>query len=196
MDSEEEIAERIMKQAFEKGGEVVFADTELEGCADRELLQNVNFQLSLYGVMNNITTLGRWGIFKLNEEGIRFIRQGGFKGETERESRRRRNRGAYVGKRKTAKGIGGIQKEDEGMASYQCDTGVSFNDTFFYFSFISMNMITPVIMPPHIAGMKFQNENLFLISRFMISCCAINLTNSLSYSSISNWFIRKDTIIQ
>lgn len=82
------------------------------------------------------------------------------------------------------------------MASYQCDTGVSFNDTFFYFSFISMNMITPVIMPPHIAGMKFQNDHLFLISRFMISCCAINLTNSLSYSSISNWFIRKDTIIQ
>lgn len=88
MDSEEEIAERIMKQAFEKGGEVVFADTELEGCADRELLQKVNFQLSLYGLMNNITTLGRWGIFKLNEEGIRFIRQGGFKGEAERESRR------------------------------------------------------------------------------------------------------------
>lgn len=88
MDSEEEIAERIMKQAFEKGGEVVFADTELEGCSDRELLQKVNLQLSLYGAMNNITTFGRWGIFKLNEEGIRFIRQGGFKGEAERESRR------------------------------------------------------------------------------------------------------------
>lgn len=134
MDSEEEIAERIMKQAFEKGGEVVFADTELEGCADRELLQNVNFQLSLYGVMNNITTLGRWGIFKLNEEGIRFIRQGGFKGETERESRRRRNRGAYVGKRKAAKGSCRIQEEDEVVANHKCDTYVGFNDAYFYFS--------------------------------------------------------------
>lgn len=59
-------------------------------------------------------------------------------------------------------------------------------------------MIIPVIMPPHIAGMKSQNDVFFIceISRFRISCCAINLTNSLSYSSISNWFIRKDTIIQ
>ncbi|WP_368334332.1 hypothetical protein, partial [Phocaeicola vulgatus] len=103
-----------------------------------------------------------------------------------------------IGHFKTAKGIGGIQKEDEDMANYQCDTCVSFNDTFFYFSFISMNMIIPVIMPPHIAGMKFQNDIFFIceISRFMISCCAINLTNSLSYSFISNWFICKDTIIQ
>lgn len=64
--------------------------------------------------------------------------------------------------------------------------------------FVSINMIIPVIMPPHIAGMKFQNDIFFIceISRFMISCCAINLTNSLSYSFISNWFICKDTIIQ
>ena len=62
MDLEEEIAERIIRQAFEKGGEVVFADTELKGCTDRVLLQKVNLLLSLYGAMNNITTLDRWGI--------------------------------------------------------------------------------------------------------------------------------------
>lgn len=88
MDLEEEIAERIIRQAFEKGGEVVFADTELKGCTDRDLLQKVNLLLSLYGAMNNITTLDRWGIFKLNEKGIRFVRQGGFNGEWEREQRK------------------------------------------------------------------------------------------------------------
>lgn len=179
MDLEEEIAERIIRQAFEKGGEVVFADTELKGCTDRDLLQKVNLLLSLYGTMNDITTLDRWGIFKLNEEGIRFIRQGGFKGEAERESRKEE---IEVLTLENAR----LQKEDEVVANHQCGTCVSFNDTFFYFSFISMNMIIPVIMPPHIAGMKFQNENLFLISRFRISCCAINLTNSFSYSFISN----------
>lgn len=88
MNIEEEIAERIIKQAFNEGGEVIFTDTELKGCTDRALLQKVNLLLSLYGAMNNITTLDRWGIFKLNEKGIRFIRQGGFKGEREREQRK------------------------------------------------------------------------------------------------------------
>lgn len=88
MDLEEEIVERIIRQAFEKGGEVVFADTELKGCTDRDLLQKVNLLLSLYGAMNNITTLDRWGIFKLNEKGIRFVRQGGFKGEGDVSSER------------------------------------------------------------------------------------------------------------
>lgn len=88
MDIEEEISERIIRQAFQRGGEVIFTDTELKGCTDRNLLQKVNLQLSLYGAINNITTLGRWSIFKINEKGIRFIRQGGFKGEAERESRR------------------------------------------------------------------------------------------------------------
>ena len=74
MDIEEEIAEHIIKQAFDEGGEVIFTDTELKGCTDRALLQKVNLLLSLYGAMNNITTLDRWGIFKLNEKGIRFIR--------------------------------------------------------------------------------------------------------------------------
>lgn len=84
----EEIAERIIKQAFNEGGEVIFTDTELKGCTDRALLQKVNLLLSLYGAMNNITTLDRWSIFKLNEKGIRFIRQGGFNGEREREQRK------------------------------------------------------------------------------------------------------------
>lgn len=88
MDIEEEIAERIIKQAFNEGGEVIFIDTELKGCTDRSLLQKVNLLLSLYGAMNNITTLDRWSIFKLNEKGIRFIRQGGFNGEREREQRK------------------------------------------------------------------------------------------------------------
>lgn len=88
MDIEEEIAERIIKQAFNEGGEVIFTDTELKGCTDRALLQKVNLLLSLYGAMNNITTLDRWSIFKLNEKGIRFIRQGGFNGEREREHRK------------------------------------------------------------------------------------------------------------
>ncbi|WP_288861284.1 hypothetical protein [uncultured Bacteroides sp.] len=88
MDIEEEIAERIIKQAFNEGGEVIFTDTELKGCTDRALLQKVNLLLSLYGAMNNITTLDRWSIFKLNEKGIRFIRQGGFNGEREREQRK------------------------------------------------------------------------------------------------------------
>lgn len=88
MNIEEEIAERIIKQAFNEGGEVIFTDTDLKGCTDRALLQKVNLLLSLYGAMNNITTLDRWGIFKLNEKGIRFIRQGGFKGEREREQRK------------------------------------------------------------------------------------------------------------
>lgn len=88
MDIEEEIAERIIKQAFNEGGELIFTDTELKGCTDRALLQKVNLLLSLYGAMNNITTLDRWSIFKLNEKGIRFIRQGGFNGEREREQRK------------------------------------------------------------------------------------------------------------
>ncbi len=88
MNIEEEISERIIRQAFEGGGEVIFTDTELEECTDRNLLQKVNLQLSLYGAINDIATLGRWSIFKINEKGIRFIRQGGFKGEAERESRR------------------------------------------------------------------------------------------------------------
>lgn len=88
MNIEEEISERIIRQAFEGGGEVIFTDTELKGCTDRNLLQKVNLQLSLYGAINEITTLGRWSIFKINEKGIRFIRQGGFKGEREREQRK------------------------------------------------------------------------------------------------------------
>lgn len=88
MDIEEEISERIIRQAFEGGGEVIFTDTELKECTDRKLLQKVNLQLSLYGAINDITILGRWSIFKINEKGIRFIRQGGFKGEREREQRK------------------------------------------------------------------------------------------------------------
>lgn len=88
MNIEEEISERIIRQAFQRGGEVIFTDTELKGCTDRDLLQKVNLQLSLYGAINEITTLGRWSIFKINEKGIRFIRQGGFKGEREREQRK------------------------------------------------------------------------------------------------------------
>lgn len=88
MNIEEEISERIIRQAFEGGGEVIFTDTELEECTDRNLLQKVDLQLSLYGAINEITTLGRWSIFKINEKGIRFIRQGGFKGEREREQRK------------------------------------------------------------------------------------------------------------
>lgn len=88
MNIEEEISERIIRQAFQRGGEVIFTDTELKGCTDRNLLQKVNLQLSLYGAINEITTLGRWSIFKINEKGIRFIRQGGFKGEREREQRK------------------------------------------------------------------------------------------------------------
>lgn len=88
MDIEEEISERIIRQAFEGGGEVIFTDTELKECTDRNLLQKVNLQLSLYGAMNDVTTLGKWGMFKINENGIRFIRQGGFNGEMEREQRK------------------------------------------------------------------------------------------------------------
>lgn len=88
MNIEEEISERIIRQAFEGGGEVIFTDTELKECTDRKLLQKVNLQLSLYGAINDITILGRWSIFKINEKGIRFIRQGGFKGEREREQRK------------------------------------------------------------------------------------------------------------
>ena len=88
MDIEEEISERIIRQAVEGGGEVIFTDTELKECTDRKLLQKVNLQLSLYGAINDITILGRWSIFKINEKGIRFIRQGGFKGEREREQRK------------------------------------------------------------------------------------------------------------
>ena len=88
MDIEEEISERIIRQAFEGGGEVIFTDTELKECTDRKLLQKVNLQLSLYGAINDITILGRWSIFKINEKGIRFIRQGGFTGEREREQRK------------------------------------------------------------------------------------------------------------
>lgn len=88
MDIEEEISERIIRQAFEGGEEVIFTDTELKECTDRKLLQKVNLQLSLYGAINDITILGRWSIFKINEKGIRFIRQGGFKGEREREQRK------------------------------------------------------------------------------------------------------------
>ena len=88
MDIEEEISERIIRQAFEGGGEVIFTDTELKECTDRKLLQKANLQLSLYGAINDITILGRWSIFKINEKGIRFIRQGGFKGEREREQRK------------------------------------------------------------------------------------------------------------
>lgn len=88
MDIEEEISERIIRQAFQRGGEVIFTDTELKECTDRNLLQKVNLQLSLYGAINDITILGRWSIFKINEKGIRFIRQGGFKGEREREQRK------------------------------------------------------------------------------------------------------------
>ena len=88
MDIEEEISERIIRQAFEGGGELIFTDTELKECTDRKLLQKVNLQLSLYGAINDITILGRWSIFKINEKGIRFIRQGGFKGEREREQRK------------------------------------------------------------------------------------------------------------
>ena len=88
MNIEEEISERIIRQAFEGGGEVIFTDTELKECTDRKLLQKVNLQLSLYGAINDITILGRWSIFKINEKVIRFIRQGGFKGEREREQRK------------------------------------------------------------------------------------------------------------
>lgn len=88
MNIEEEISERIIRQAFQRGGEVIFTDTELKECTDRKLLQKVNLQLSLYGAINDITILGRWSIFKINEKGIRFIRQGGFKGEREREQRK------------------------------------------------------------------------------------------------------------
>lgn len=60
MDIEEEISERIIRQAFQRGGEVIFTDTELEECTDRNFLQKVNLQLSLYGAINDIATLGRW----------------------------------------------------------------------------------------------------------------------------------------
>lgn len=60
MNIEEEISERIIRQAFQRGGEVIFTDTELKGCTDRNLLQKVNLQLSLYGAINDITILGRW----------------------------------------------------------------------------------------------------------------------------------------
>lgn len=53
MDIEEEISERIIRQAFEGGGEVIFTDTELKECTDRKLLQKVNLQLSLYGAIFN-----------------------------------------------------------------------------------------------------------------------------------------------
>lgn len=74
MDLEEGIAERIIRQAFEKGGEVVFADTELKGCTDRVLLQKVNLLLSLYGAMNNITTLDRWGYIQAKRERHTFCK--------------------------------------------------------------------------------------------------------------------------
>lgn len=85
MGREEEIAERIVRQAFDDGGEVVFTDTELKGCTDRKLLQKVNLLLSLYGELTCVTTADRWGMFKMNEKGMRFIKQGGFKGEEERD---------------------------------------------------------------------------------------------------------------
>ena len=39
MDIEEEISERIIRQAFQRGGEVIFTDTELKECTDRNFLQ-------------------------------------------------------------------------------------------------------------------------------------------------------------
>lgn len=65
MDIEEEISERIIRQAFQRGGEVIFTDTELKECTDRNFLQKVNLQLSLYGAINNITTLGRTDCLKV-----------------------------------------------------------------------------------------------------------------------------------
>nr|DAQ76941.1 MAG TPA: hypothetical protein [Caudoviricetes sp.] len=41
MDIEEEIFGRIIRQAFQRGGEVIFTDTELKGCTDRNLLQKI-----------------------------------------------------------------------------------------------------------------------------------------------------------
>ncbi len=59
MDIEEEISGRIIRQAFQRGGEVIFTDTELKECTDRKLLQKVDLQLSLYGAINEITTFGQ-----------------------------------------------------------------------------------------------------------------------------------------
>lgn len=59
MNIEEEISERIIRQAFEGGGEVIFTDTELKECTDRNLLQKVNLQLSLYGAINDNNHIGQ-----------------------------------------------------------------------------------------------------------------------------------------
>lgn len=87
MEQQEEIAEKIIKQAYDDGGEVCLCDTDLKACEDKRLLKAVNLILSMYGKVNGMMSSERWMYYKINENGYQFIKAGGFKGKEEREKR-------------------------------------------------------------------------------------------------------------
>lgn len=87
MNEQEKIAENIIRQAFDNGGEVLFTNTEIEKCENRKLLKSISLILSMYGKIYGKMTSYRWTHYQINENGYRFIKQGGFKGEEERKNR-------------------------------------------------------------------------------------------------------------
>ena len=88
MEKQDEIAEKIIRQAFENGGEVLFCDTKIGEFEDTQLLKTINLILSMYGKVHGMMISHRWTYYTINENGYRFIKEGGFKGERERENRK------------------------------------------------------------------------------------------------------------
>lgn len=88
MDRQEEIAEKIIKQTFNDGGEIIFYHTELKECEDTQLLKDISLILSMYGEIHGLMTSYRWTYYKINENGYKFIKERGFAGEKERSNRK------------------------------------------------------------------------------------------------------------
>lgn len=88
MDHQDKIAEKIIKQALDNGGEIIFHHTELRECKDTQLLKDVSLILSIYGEIHGMMISYRWTYYKINEKGYKFIKEGGFKGEEERKNRK------------------------------------------------------------------------------------------------------------
>ena len=82
----EEIAEGVLRDAIENGGETLFCNyfKEIPDC-----IKSVNLILSIYGTVHGKMANDKWTYFTISPAGIEFIEKGGLSGEKEREEYKR-----------------------------------------------------------------------------------------------------------
>lgn len=97
----EEIVEKVLYAAMENGGEVLF--TKIFTSVPKDI-KEINMALSLYGDIRNKMLGGSWIRFMINQDGIRFISNGGFEGD-------RKKKESYELKEKLSLEIDMLQKE-------------------------------------------------------------------------------------